>query len=161
MRTELPEDLTLEDIRWRHAQVRIMVPFELSRFSSAAGQEEAFVAIDLARLNAGETVRYPREIAAELGASLGQVSYHVRTLARYGLVKLVETRPKRGALEHYYRAEDRPVITSEAWERVPSIVKQATVRAALEQLSERSGRTDGASADRPHGRSSSRVAPSC
>ena len=84
-----------------------------------------------------ERTASPSEIAAELGASLGQVSYHVRTLARYGLVKLVETRPKRGALEHYYRAEDRPVITSEAWERVPSIVKQATIRAALEQLSTR------------------------
>ena len=82
-----------------------------------------------------ERTASPSEIATELDASLGQVSYHVRTLARYGLVKLVETRPKRGALEHYYRAEDRPVITSDAWERVPSIVKQATVRAALEQIS--------------------------
>jgi DNA-binding transcriptional ArsR family regulator len=52
-----------------------------------------------------ERTASPSEIAAELGASLGQVSYHVRTLARYGLVTLVETRPKRGALEHYYRAE--------------------------------------------------------
>jgi DNA-binding transcriptional ArsR family regulator len=81
-----------------------------------------------------ERTASPSEIAAELGASLGQVSYHVRTLARYGLVKLVETRPRRGALEHYYRAEQRPVITNEAWERIPSIVKSATVRAALEQV---------------------------
>jgi DNA-binding transcriptional ArsR family regulator len=81
-----------------------------------------------------ERTASPSEIATELGASLGQVSYHVRTLARYGLVKLVETRPRRGALEHYYRAEQRPVITSEAWERVPSIVKHATVRAGLEQV---------------------------
>jgi len=51
------------------------------------------------------------------------------------LVKLVETRPRRGALEHYYRAEERPVLTSEAWEKVPSIVKQATIRAALAQMS--------------------------
>lgn len=81
-----------------------------------------------------ERTASPSEIADELGASLGQVSYHVRTLARYGLVTLVETRPRRGALEHYYRAEQRPVITNEAWERVPSIVKYATVRAAIEQV---------------------------
>jgi DNA-binding transcriptional ArsR family regulator len=82
-----------------------------------------------------ERTASPSELAADLDASLGLVSYHVRTLARLGLVKLVETRPRRGALEHYYRAEDRPVITSDAWAKVPSIVKQATVRATLAQLS--------------------------
>jgi hypothetical protein len=87
MRTELPEDLTLEDIRWRHAQVRIMVPFELSRFRSAAGNGEAFVAIDLARLNAGETVRYPREIAAEL--DLEPALYRMRAGSE---VELIEER---------------------------------------------------------------------
>jgi DNA-binding transcriptional ArsR family regulator len=82
-----------------------------------------------------ERTASPSELAAGLDASLGLVSYHVRTLARLGLVKLVETRPRRGALEHYYRAEERPVITSDAWAKVPSIVKQATVRATLAQLS--------------------------
>lgn len=82
-----------------------------------------------------ERTASPSEIATELDASLGLVSYHVRTLARYGLVKLVDTRPRRGALEHYYRAEEPPVLTSEAWEQVPSIVKQATIRATLTQLS--------------------------
>ena len=82
-----------------------------------------------------ERTASPSQLAAELDAQLGLVSYHVRELARFGLVKLVETRPRRGAIEHYYRAEDRPVITSEAWAQVPRIVKQATVRAALEQIS--------------------------
>jgi DNA-binding transcriptional ArsR family regulator len=82
-----------------------------------------------------ERTASPSDIATELDASLGLVSYHVRTLARLGLVTLVETRPRRGALEHYYRAEERPVITNEAWEKVPSIVKQATVRATLSQIS--------------------------
>jgi DNA-binding transcriptional ArsR family regulator len=82
-----------------------------------------------------ERTASPSDLATDLDASLGLVSYHVRTLARLGLVKLVETRPRRGALEHYYRAEDRPVITSDAWAKVPSIVKQATVRASLTQLS--------------------------
>ena len=82
-----------------------------------------------------ERIASPSEIATELDASLGLVSYHVRMLARLGLVRLVETRPRRGALEHYYRAEERPVITSEAWASVPSIVKQATVRATLAQIS--------------------------
>jgi DNA-binding transcriptional ArsR family regulator len=82
----------------------------------------------------------PSEIAEELDASLGLVSYHVRVLARFGLVKLVDTRPRRGALEHYYRAEARPVITSDAWAQVPRIVKDATVRASLAQVSDQVNR---------------------
>jgi DNA-binding transcriptional ArsR family regulator len=86
-----------------------------------------------------ERTASPSEIATELDASLGVVSYHVRMLARYGLVKLVETRPRRGALEHYYRAEDRPVISSEAWEQVPAIAKQSMIHGALEQVATRVG----------------------
>ena len=82
-----------------------------------------------------ERVASPREISDELDAPLGLVSYHVRTLARLGLAKLERTRPRRGALEHYYGAKERPVITSEAWAAVPSIVKQATVRATLTKIS--------------------------
>jgi DNA-binding transcriptional ArsR family regulator len=82
-----------------------------------------------------ERVASPREISEELEAPLGLVSYHVRTLARLGLAKLERTRPRRGALEHYYSAQERPVITSEAWATVPSIVKQATVRATLTKIS--------------------------
>jgi DNA-binding transcriptional ArsR family regulator len=82
----------------------------------------------------------PSEIADELDASLGLVSYHVRVLSRFGLAKLVETRPRRGALEHYYRAEARPVITTDAWAKVPRIVKDATVRASLAQVSDQVNR---------------------
>ncbi len=82
-----------------------------------------------------ERVASPREISEELDAPLGLVSYHVRTLARLGLAKLERTRPRRGALEHYYSAQERPVITTEAWATVPSIVKQATVRSTLTKIS--------------------------
>lgn len=82
-----------------------------------------------------ERVASPREISDELDAPLGLVSYHVRTLARLGLAKLERTRPRRGALEHYYSAQERPVITSDAWATMPSIVKQATVRATLTKVS--------------------------
>jgi DNA-binding transcriptional ArsR family regulator len=82
-----------------------------------------------------ERIASPREISDELDAPLGLVSYHVRTLARLGLAKLERTRPRRGALEHYYSAKERPVITSDAWAAVPTIVKQATVRATLAKIS--------------------------
>jgi hypothetical protein len=36
------------------------------------------------------------------------VSYHVRILARLGLIELVRTTPRRGAVEHHYRSLPRP-----------------------------------------------------
>ena len=36
------------------------------------------------------------------GEPLGNVSYHVRQLEKAGLIELVATRQRRGALEHYY-----------------------------------------------------------
>src|SRR3954465_10737868 len=44
----------------------------------------------------------PRELAELLDAPLGVVSYHVRMLRDYGLVKCTRTAPVRGALQHYY-----------------------------------------------------------
>lgn len=87
-----------------------------------------------------ERTASPREIADELNAPLGVVSYHVRQLARSGLARLERTRPRRGAVEHYYSAQQRPVVTSEAWAAVPSIVKQATIRATLAKISEQVSR---------------------
>src|SRR4051812_14868171 len=52
-------------------------------------------------------VRSPKELADELNEPLGNVSYHVRTLADLGLIELVKKVPRRGAIEHYYKAPGR------------------------------------------------------
>src|SRR5881275_3503017 len=67
----------------------------------------------------------PSELAAELDAPLGVLSYHVRRLTALGFVKLVRRVPRRGAVEHYYTAPARPRITDQAWGSVPAVVKQA------------------------------------
>lgn len=46
----------------------------------------------------------PKAIAAELGLDVRGVAYHVRVLKKLGCIELVETRPRRGAIEHVYRA---------------------------------------------------------
>ena len=46
----------------------------------------------------------PSELADELDEPLGNVSYHVRLLHDLGLIELVGTTPRRGAIEHHYRA---------------------------------------------------------
>jgi DNA-binding transcriptional ArsR family regulator len=84
-----------------------------------------------------QRVASPRELADELEAPLGNVSYHVRTLSSLGLIKLVKKTPRRGAIEHYYEARGRAVVTDRAWAEVPEIVKRALVGATLGEVSER------------------------
>ena len=73
----------------------------------------------------------PSELAEELSAPLGTVSYHVRTLAQLGLIKLVKKTPRRGAIEHHYEALGVARVSDRAWEQTPALVKSAMVRSAL------------------------------
>jgi len=45
----------------------------------------------------------PCELSRQLGASISNVSYHVRVLAGYAIVESVEDRQVRGATQHFYR----------------------------------------------------------
>lgn len=83
-----------------------------------------------------DRVASPSEIAEEIDAPLGNVSYHVRFLARVGLIELSSTQPRRGAVEHYYRAVGRPQISAKAWEQVPQAVKDALMGSTLFEIGE-------------------------
>lgn len=76
----------------------------------------------------------PNEMADELNVSLGVMSYHVRRLHALGFLELVKRTPRRGAIEHHYRAKARPHVTDEGWAETPSIVKRAMVGASLQQI---------------------------
>lgn len=54
-----------------------------------------------------EEVASPKEVAARLGLSIPSVSYHVGILRDLGLIKVVRETPRRGAVEHYYKAVAR------------------------------------------------------
>jgi DNA-binding transcriptional ArsR family regulator len=82
-----------------------------------------------------QRVASPSEISQELDASLGVVSYHVRRLEALGLIKLVRKTPRRGAVEHYYRADAKHHIPDEAWAQAPDIVRRAMAGATLGELS--------------------------
>ena len=68
----------------------------------------------------GERVASPSDLAAELGAPLGVVSYHVRMLRDYDCIELVRTEPRRGALQHFYTATARPNLDEDQWRTLPS-----------------------------------------
>lgn len=75
----------------------------------------------LAILN--ERMASPNELAKELDEGLSQVSYHVKVLKDYGVIRLVKTEPRRGAVEHYYRATSRAYLSDRDWHELPESVR--------------------------------------
>ena len=96
----------------------------------------------LARLQ--ERRATPRELAESLDASLGVVSYHVRTLHKLGVIELVATTQVRGAVAHHYRAKERPRFSDESWAAASPVVKQAAVAATLATIAEYANASDAA-----------------
>jgi DNA-binding transcriptional ArsR family regulator len=76
----------------------------------------------------------PSEIAERIGAPLGNVSYHVRFLARVGLIELRETRPRRGAVEHYYEVLDGVQVSEAAWASLPGSVRDTVLSTTLDEV---------------------------
>jgi len=60
-----------------------------------------------------ERMASPAEMARELGAELSNVSYHAKQLVAFECAELVDIRVVRGALEHFYRATELPLIDIE------------------------------------------------
>jgi DNA-binding transcriptional ArsR family regulator len=86
----------------------------------------------LAALNQG--VASPNELAKKLDEPLTNVSYHVRMLHDLGTIELVETEPRRGALEHYYRAIVRPFFADREWKRLPRNARGSISDAVLQLI---------------------------
>jgi DNA-binding transcriptional ArsR family regulator len=84
----------------------------------------------LAALNEG--VASPIELAKKLDEPLTNVSYHVRMLHDLGCIELVDTEPRRGALEHYYRAVVRPFFGDRDWKRLPKNARGSISDAVLQ-----------------------------
>lgn len=66
-----------------------------------------------------ERVASPSEIRHELGVPIGDVSYHVKRLYELGAIELIGTQQVRGAVEHFYRAVEVPLVSDEEMEDVP------------------------------------------
>jgi hypothetical protein len=62
----------------------------------------------------------PNELSKLLGEGLSQVSYHVKVLHKDcdEMIELVGTEPRRGAVEHYYRASAKTLLPAKAWRRL-------------------------------------------
>jgi DNA-binding transcriptional ArsR family regulator len=82
----------------------------------------------------GERVASPGDLAVELGAPLGVVSYHVRMLRDYECVELVRTEPRRGALQHFYKATARPNLDENQWRTLPSGLRRELTDETIQGL---------------------------
>ncbi len=62
----------------------------------------------------------PKELSVALDEGLSQVSYHVKVLREDcdGIIEETRTEPRRGAVEHYYRASAKTLFPAEAWRRL-------------------------------------------
>jgi DNA-binding transcriptional ArsR family regulator len=83
----------------------------------------------LTRLNEG--VASPNEMAKEFDESLPLVSYHVRILRELDCIELVKTTPRRGAIEHHYRALTRPFLDDDDWAQLPPSARKAVSNTVL------------------------------
>src|SRR3954454_14320010 len=82
----------------------------------------------------GERVARPGDLAIELGAPLGVVSYHVRMLRDYDCVELVRTEPVRGALQHFYRATARPQLDEDQWRTLPAGLRKELAGETIQEI---------------------------
>jgi len=78
-----------------------------------------------------ERMASPNELSKELEEGLSQVSYHVKVLKDFECIEMVKTEPRRGAVEHYYRATARSYLTDRDWRAIPDSMKPGVSSAAI------------------------------
>jgi DNA-binding transcriptional ArsR family regulator len=76
----------------------------------------------------------PKELAAEFDIPLANVAYHIQVLRKLKLIRLVKKTPRRGAVEHHYKADHAAFVSDEVWSQAPDIVKDVTVAALLDEI---------------------------
>lgn len=81
-----------------------------------------------------ERVASPNLISQELDQSLNLVAYHVRVLEKYDCIELVDTKQRRGATEHFYRATRRQFLSDSEWARMPKALRPGLSGAMLKSV---------------------------
>jgi DNA-binding transcriptional ArsR family regulator len=81
-----------------------------------------------------ERMASPNELSKELEEGLSQVSYHVKVLKDFECIEMVKTEPRRGAVEHYYRATERAYLADRDWEHLPDSIKPGVTASVFESI---------------------------
>lgn len=83
-----------------------------------------------------KNVASPNQLSQRLGEGLSQVSYHVKVLKEYECIELVDTKPRRGAVEHFYRATERAFFTDSDWRSLPPTAQEGISGAVIAMIGE-------------------------
>lgn len=75
----------------------------------------------LAVLN--ERIASASEIGEELGADVSSFYHHIEELEKLECIEKVETKQRRGAKEHFFRAKRTVFFDDEAWQRLPASLR--------------------------------------
>jgi DNA-binding transcriptional ArsR family regulator len=81
-----------------------------------------------------ERVASPNLLSQELEQSLNLVAYHVRVLEKYDCIELVDTKQRRGATEHFYRATRRQFLSNSELARLPESLRPGLAGAMLKSV---------------------------
>lgn len=83
-----------------------------------------------------ERVASPNLLAQELNQSLNLVAYHVRVLEKYDCIELVDTKQRRGATEHFYRATRRQFLSDADIAGLPKSLRPGIAMAIFKSVFE-------------------------
>lgn len=86
----------------------------------------------LAVLN--ERIASAREIGEEIGADVSSFYHHIELLEELGCIERVESRRRRGAVEHFFRAKRTFFFDDEKWRGLPPSVKTDLATSTLQGL---------------------------
>jgi DNA-binding transcriptional ArsR family regulator len=90
----------------------------------------------------GETS--PVELARLLDEPLATVSHHTRVLRDNGCIELTRTEPRRGAVEHYYRAIMPAFFDDAQWSQVPVALRRGLAGPVFRRIFEEAAAAGGA-----------------
>ena len=76
----------------------------------------------------------PKDLATHFGVPLSNVAYHIQVLRKLKLIRLVRKTPRRGAIEHRYKADRGALIDDDAWSQTPGLIKQRMTAANLGEV---------------------------
>ncbi len=76
----------------------------------------------------------PNELKTTLDEGLSQVSYHIKVLKDLEMIELTRTEPRRGAVEHFYRAVERAFVPSDIASDIPKVAQRIIGDGILENI---------------------------
>jgi DNA-binding transcriptional ArsR family regulator len=81
-----------------------------------------------------DRIASPNELSKILEEGLSQVSYHVKVLRDYDMIEMVKTEPRRGAVEHFYKATSEVFLSSQQLKLMPKSAQRKAFGGVLVEL---------------------------